>query len=117
MKFRTQIYEVISWEQEIQNGINISKKMENAYAKEICITMSKDSFMKDHKAPFDITIQVLKGSIDFGVLNQQILLKTLDSISLKAHEIHNLLALEDSIVRLSLYEQDSLERVESVLKS
>ncbi|MCV3374904.1 hypothetical protein [Campylobacter sp. IFREMER_LSEM_CL2151] len=56
MKFRTQIYEVISWEQEIQNGINISKKIENAYAKEICITMSKDSFMKDHKAPFDITI-------------------------------------------------------------
>ncbi|MBT0826246.1 hypothetical protein [Campylobacter lari] len=54
--------------------------------------------MKDHKAPFDITIQVLKGSIDFGVLNQKIVLKALDSISLKAHEIHNLLALEDSIV-------------------
>ncbi|EAK9945859.1 hypothetical protein A0Y81_01895 [Campylobacter lari] len=68
--------------------------------------------MKDHKAPFDITIQVLKGSIDFGVLNQKIVLKALDSISLKAHEIHNLLALEDS-----LYKQDSLERVESVLKS
>ncbi|MBT0793550.1 hypothetical protein KJQ87_00505 [Campylobacter lari] len=54
--------------------------------------------MKDHKAPFDITIQVLKGFIDFGVLNQKIVLKALDSISLKAHEIHNLLALEDSIV-------------------
>ncbi|RKO64576.1 hypothetical protein CKA54_04625 [Campylobacter sp. P255] len=107
----------MSWEQEIQNGINISKKIENDYAKEICINMSKDSFMKDHKAPFDITIHVLKGSIDFGVLNQQILLKTLDSISLKANEVHNLLALEDSIIRLTLYKQDSLKRVEAVLKS
>ncbi|MCR6590869.1 Uncharacterised protein [Campylobacter insulaenigrae] len=111
------MHEVISWVQEIQNGVSVSKKIENAYTKEICISMSKGSFMKDHKAPFDITIQVLKGSIDFGVLNQQILLKTLDSISLKADEVHNLLALDDSIVRLTLYKQDSFKRVESVLKS
>ncbi|OCX42282.1 hypothetical protein A7X81_03285 [Campylobacter ornithocola] len=111
------MYEVISWEQEIQKGINISKKIENTYAKEICITMSKDSFMKDHKAPFDITIQILKGSVDFGVSNQQILLKTLDSISLKANEIHNLLALEDSIIRLTLYKQDNFGRIENILKS
>ncbi|WP_236633045.1 cupin domain-containing protein [Campylobacter armoricus] len=117
MEFKTQIYKVISWEQEIQNGINVFKKIENNYTKEICISMSKDSFMKDHKAPFDIVIQILKGSINFGVSNQQILLKTLDSISLKANETHNLLALEDSIIRLTLYKQDSFRRIENILKS
>ncbi|AJC84910.1 hypothetical protein CPEL_1094 [Campylobacter peloridis LMG 23910] len=117
MKFRTQMYEVVSWEQEIQNGVNISKKIENDYAKEICISMSKDSFMKDHKAPFAITIHILKGSIELGVLSDKFILNTLDSISLKANQIHNLTALKDSIIRLTLYKQDSFERVKDIVKS
>lgn len=117
MNFRSALYQVVSWSEEFKEGVNISKKIENEYTKEICINISKGSSMKDHKAPFAITVQVLKGLIDFKVAKEQVILKELDSISLKANEIHNLLALENSIVRLTLYKHDTLERVESVLKS
>ncbi|WP_229238142.1 cupin domain-containing protein [Campylobacter volucris] len=116
MKFKTNPYQVVSWDEGFKEGINISKKIENEYTKEICINISKGSFMKDHKAPFAITIQVLKGLIDFKVAKEQITLKELDSISLKANEMHNLFALENSIVRLTLYKHDTIKRVENVLK-
>ncbi|WP_291952964.1 hypothetical protein [Campylobacter sp.] len=117
MEFRVNPYQRIKWNEEFKDDIYVSQKIETEYTKEICINMPKGSFMKDHKTNFGITIQVLKGCIDFGVANGQILLKELDSISLKANEIHNLLAVENSIVRLSLYKQDTIERVKNVLKS
>ncbi len=71
--------------------------------------------MKDHEAPFAIIVQIIKGSIDFGVYGEMKQLNAGDLISLKPHEVHNLTAVEDSVVRLTLSKTDSVKRVRNVI--
>lgn len=93
----------------------VSMLLETEFSKEIQIVFEKDQLMKDHKAPFPIVVQVLKGVIDFGVGEEITQLKAGDLISLSANVIHNLTALEASVVRLTLSKLDTLKRVEKVL--
>jgi quercetin dioxygenase-like cupin family protein len=93
----------------------VSLLLETDFSKEIQIVFKKGQLMKDHKAPFTIIVQVLKGSINFGLKNGIIKLKRGDLISLIPHEVHNLMALEESVVRLSLSKKDSLKRVAKVI--
>ncbi|NDJ27879.1 cupin domain-containing protein [Campylobacter sp. MIT 19-121] len=110
--------QVISWDRlefkDEQVGIKVLH--ENANAKEIQIIMPKESMMKEHKAPFDISVQVLKGEIEFSLENEIFKLKALDMIALSANVPHSLKALKDSIVRLSLAKADSIARVNAILK-
>lgn len=89
---------------------------QNASAKEIQILMAQNSTMKEHKAPFDISVQVLRGAVEFSVSDDTKVLKELDMVSLKANEARSLRALKDSIVRLSLAQADTLTRVQGILK-
>lgn len=89
----------------------------NAYSKEIRITFRKGQEMKAHKAPSPITIEIVEGFIDFGVGTQRHLLPKGSLITLEANAVHDLKATEDSIVRLSLYKGDQIERVQEVIKS
>lgn len=93
----------------------VSMLLETEFSKEIQIVFEKDQLMKDHKAPFPIVVQVLKGCINFGVGAEITELKSGDLISLSANVIHNLTALEESVVRLTLSKLDTLKRVEKVL--
>jgi quercetin dioxygenase-like cupin family protein len=70
--------------------------------------------MKEHKAPFPITVQVIEGKIDFGVEGANFELVTGDLIGLEANIPHDLKAIEESIVRLSLSKLDSVQRVQKV---
>ncbi len=88
--------------------------IKNDHAKEIRIVFRKGQEMKEHKAPFPIVVQVLRGEIDFGVLGERHLLKEGMAIALESSVPHDLIAHEDSIVRLSLNIKDSEERVKSV---
>ena len=45
----------------IPKEVKINVMAENISTKEIQIIMAKDSVMKEHKAPFPIHVQVLKG--------------------------------------------------------
>ena len=74
------------------------------------------SQMKEHKAPFDISVQLLRGELEFSVSSEKVVLKELDMVCLKANEPHSLRALQNSIVRLSLAQADSAKRVQGVLK-
>jgi quercetin dioxygenase-like cupin family protein len=85
--------------------------LETAFSKEIRISMVKGQLMKDHSAPLPIIVAVLKGQIDFGVENNQMVLNAGDIIALEPSVRHNLLALEDSVVRLTLAKGDSADRV------
>jgi quercetin dioxygenase-like cupin family protein len=68
--------------------------------------------MKEHKTPFPIVIQLLEGAIDFGV-NEEVSKLTKGTIlTLEGNIPHNLIATEDSVVRLTLSKQDGKERVE-----
>ena len=90
--------------------------LDTVFTKEIRIVFKKGQVMKDHQAPFAIIVQITEGIINFGVDNEMYQLKTGDMISLKPHEVHNLLALENSIVRLSLLKTDSVKRVKEAVE-
>lgn len=96
--------------------VKINVLIDDERGKEIQILLAKDSIMREHKAPFDIHVQVLSGKIWFEVQNQRIELNTLDMISLKADISHSLGGLEDSIVRLSLSKSDNIQRINTIFK-
>lgn len=98
------------------NGLNIKSLLESDSAKEIRIIMPKDEVMKEHSAPGDIVVQVLKGKIWFEVEGQKYEFKSGDMLALKARVPHSLGGLEDSIIRLTLSKNDNVSRVQEVAK-
>ena len=84
--------------------------------KEIRIAFKKDQVMKEHKTPFAIVVEIFEGCIDFGVNGEVHTLNRGDLVSLEGGVPHDLVAIEDSIVRLSLNKGDSAKRVEDVVK-
>lgn len=93
---------------------SITVLMETETSKEIRIAFKKGQLMKEHKTPFPITVQIFKGTIDFGVNGEKHLLEAGGLIALDSNVPHDLTAREDSIVRLSLSKKDSVERVKNV---
>lgn len=109
---------------ETANLINSIKKnphkpsvellFETEFSKEIRIFLAKGQEMKDHKAPFAIVVELFDGKIDFSVEGAVHKLVKGDMLSLAANIVHNLVAEEDSIVRLTLHKGDKMDRVEDV---
>lgn len=108
--------EKIIWNQTEFNDVKIEKMHEKEGTKEICITFAKNSAMQKHTAPGAISVQVLRGEIEFSTKEQTITLGELDMLTLPPHVEHALVATKDSIVRLSLSKNDDVKRVFSVLK-
>jgi len=96
--------------------VQITPMFESDSSKEIRIVFTQDQLMKDHKTSYPITVEIVDGSIDFGVKDDIYTLIKGDIVSLEASVMHNLKALENSIVRLSLSKADSIKRVSGVLK-
>lgn len=90
---------------------------ETETGKEIRIAFKKDQVMKEHKTPFPIVVEIFEGSIDFGVNGEVHKLSKGDLVSLESSVPHDLVAVKDSIVRLSLNKGDSVKRVEDVAKN
>ncbi|MCT4699637.1 MULTISPECIES: cupin [Tenacibaculum] len=97
-----------------ENKPAVSLLLDTDFSKEIRVVFNKGQVMEDHQAPFAIIVQVLKGCIDFGVDNEVKQLNVGDLISLKPQIVHNLTAVEESIVRLTLSKSDTLKRVKNV---
>lgn len=95
--------------------VAIKLMMETDISKEIRILFRKGQQMKEHKAGYPITVEVHQGAITFGVNGERKMLVTGDIIYLDANVPHDLLATEESIVRLTLSKFDTVERVESVI--
>ncbi|TSE05779.1 MULTISPECIES: cupin domain-containing protein [Aquimarina] len=92
----------------------LTKLIENDATKEIRIVFKKGQEMKEHKTKFPITVEVFEGEIGFGANNITYVLKRGDIISLDPNVSHNLIAAENSIIRLSLSMKDTVERVQKV---
>jgi quercetin dioxygenase-like cupin family protein len=106
-----------SFNDDVVYSDKISTKiiLETSFSKEIRIVLKSGQIMKEHKAPFPIIVHVLEGTIDFGVLGEIKKLQKGAIITLEENIPHDLTALENSIVRLSLSKLDNASRVEKVI--
>ncbi len=99
---------------ETKPAITVLFETENT--KEIRILMKKGQEMKEHKTPYPITVEVFHGIIKFGVNGEKHRFMSGDLLALEGNVPHDLVALEDSIVRLTLSKSDKVERVLSVVR-
>ena len=95
---------------------DIKLLFESDSTKEIRIVFRKGQLMKEHKTGFPITVEIFEGAIDLGVAGNISHLVKGDIVSLEAGTPHDLYAVTDSIVRLSLSKSDTVQRVKSVLE-
>ncbi len=96
-------------------NVVVKAMIDNNFGKEIRIAFKPEQTMKEHKTKFPITVMTVRGSIEFGVAGQKVVLNQGDVIALEGDVMHELRALEESVVRLSLHKSDTLARVKSVL--
>lgn len=94
----------------------ITPLITNEFTKEIRIVFREGQSMKAHKTSFPITVMIVSGEIDFAIANERMIFGAGDVVALEPNVLHELNALEDSIVRLSLHKSDSVARVNGVLK-
>ena len=111
--------EITSFYEDLQFGEKISTKviLESKFSKELRILMKTGQVMKEHKTMFPIVVQVLDGEIDFEVEGSKHSIKSGGILALEGGIPHNLTAIKDSVVRLSLSKSDKAERVEDVVKT
>jgi len=93
----------------------ISVLFETATTKEIRIVFKQGQIMKEHKTPYPISVEMFEGKLDFGVENKILHLERGDLLALEGNVPHDLKAISDCVVRLTLSKQDSVQRVEKVI--
>ncbi len=94
----------------------ISVLLETENTKEIRIAMKEGQKMKKHQTPFPIVVEIFDGAVDFGVNGKVYSLKKGDLLTLEGSVPHDLNAIENSIIRLSLSKHDHVERVKKVVE-
>ncbi|WP_372474258.1 AraC family ligand binding domain-containing protein [Capnocytophaga sp. ARDL2] len=94
----------------------ISVLLETDFTKEIRIAMHKGTKMKEHKTAFPIVVHIVQGCISFGVQNQLLELNQGDIIALDPNVPHDLKAIENSVIRLTLTKNDTVDRVQTVVE-
>lgn len=94
---------------------SIKVMIESDFTKEIRIAFKAGQVMQEHKTAYPIVVEIVEGSILFGVSGKTHPLQKGDIIALEGNTPHDLKAEKDSIVRLTLFIADNVERVRRVV--
>jgi quercetin dioxygenase-like cupin family protein len=97
--------------------VAITVLFETESTKEIRIAFKAGQLMKKHQTSFPITVEMVEGVLDFGVEDKVHHLVKGDLVALDGGVPHDLVAKEDSIVRLTLSKKDTVSRVKAVINS
>ncbi|PID95688.1 MAG: cupin [Bacteroidetes bacterium] len=97
-----------------ENRPAVQLMFETDNTKELRILMKKGQEMEKHQTSFPIVVHLVSGAIDFEVENTTHPLASGAMLSLNANVPHSLFAKEESVIRLSLSKQDSVNRVKTV---
>ncbi len=95
---------------------NVELLFETSFSKEIRILLKEGQTMKEHQTPFPIVVELFEGEVDFGVEGKIYSLKKGEILTLDGAVPHDLKAMKDSIVRLTLSKYDKVERVVEVAR-
>ena len=101
-----------------RDRITTSVILETSFSKEIRILLAKGQKMKEHKTPFPIGVHVLRRCNRFWSSRREI--SSLEKgaiIALEGNIPHDLTALKDSVIRLTLSKLDTAKRVENVAET
>ncbi len=96
---------------------SVSVLLESDFTKEIRIVFKAEQGMKEHKTSFPIVVEVIEGQINFGASGEIHALEKGDIISLEASVPHDVKAVTNSIIRLTLFKADNTNRVEQVVNN
>ncbi len=99
-----------------ENRPAISVLLETPFTKEIRIVMKRGQLMKEHKTPFPIVIHIVKGEIEFSLPGSTLNLTEGELVALEGTVPHSLLAVKESVVRLTLTKADEANRVKNVAR-
>jgi quercetin dioxygenase-like cupin family protein len=97
-----------------ETKVAVSVLLKTSNSNEVRILLKKDQMMKEHQAPFPIVIEVFDGAIQFGVNGESQTLNRGGIISLDASVPHDLKGISDSIIRLTIHKNDTIERINSI---
>ena len=95
-------------------GPNVTTLLDTQTSKELKIEFTKDEMLKEHWTPFPILIEIFEGEISFAAEGRTHNLERGHIVSLGANVPHSLLAVRNSVVRLTLSKKDTIERVKKI---
>jgi len=104
-----------NFEPDFKDNISTKVILESSFSKEIRILMKEGQVMKEHKSRFPIIIQVLSGKIDLGIEGIIHPMASGEIIALEGNVLHDLTALKNTIIRLTLSKSDEVKRLQQVI--
>lgn len=97
-----------------ESKLVVTVLFETSFTKEARIAMKAGTEMKKHQTSFPIVVEIVESNIIFGVQNEKMNLDKGDLIALESFIPHDLKALKDSIIRLTLSKNDQSEREQTI---
>ena len=94
------ILEAISYSDE---NVLIDELMTTPCSKEVRIVMQRNQVMRDHSSDFPITLSVLEGVVKLTIEEDEHVVKRGELVLLQAETKHHLEALDNSVLRLTLF--------------
>ncbi len=83
--------------------IAIAEIVASPFSKEIRIAMQRHQVMRDHESSHPVTFAVLEGSVRVQLETEESVMQKGDILFLERDVVHHLEALEDTILRLTIF--------------